>query len=516
MARTITYQQLYDNIKSLGLINAITADQNVTVGISGTITVNIAPYQDAILKLDFKEYTDEAFSLKDKIQSTASDPSLDELFGINNKNNNIYQPEAKGGSIIHNADRIIVNAKEDFAMVFGKKGVAIASPGRVNIDAGKTITLFSKESVFLGVPNRGKKIPEDKGQKQLGTTKGDPTPDFLYEPIVLGVKLANLLDDIIYTIQNADMASALSQAKWQPSAIGDLELLRNRIPEILSNYAYIDGISHEKIDLEQLKKLEAAQKTHKKSVPPKSLIASVNAEISPPVDTLVGPSGADNYTGAGGPIGANTTIAGSGGGTITAGDKTFAAKYNGGVLPCSLYADGTAAIAPGEYANNRPPKRVFYIVNPAYSAKMGKATYYYQGGLKTVSLHPDFALKVGPAMVEINSVGGGQYINNLGGGIVCRNVTDGNRLSHHAWGLALDMNTGKGSYTGVLAGTSSSDWGWNTKWSVTNQTCKGKAWTSAHRGFYEKVAKIMMKHGIGWYYPCDAMHFSIYEGTPLS
>lgn len=537
MARTLTYQQLLDNIKSLGIFQAFTADQTVSVNISGTITINLAPYQQAVLKLDFKDFTDESFTLANSITSAASDPPIEELFGIDKRKTNIYQPDANGGSIIHNADRIIINAKDDFAMMFGKKGVVIASPGRVNIDAGKSITLFSRESgsggVFFGLPNRGEAIKDNREQKQLGTTKGDPTPDFLYEPIVLGIKLANLLDDIIFAVQNADMASAISEAKWQPSTIAEMELLRNRIPEMLSTYAYIDGISHEQIDTKQLETLIKAQKKYKKSIPPKELAASVAGEISPSFDSL----GLGGGVPIGGPIGQNTVGGGSNGAILTESDKAFAAKYNGGVMPVKINADGTIPVTkyyPGEgkpvegkfYPDSkpdpcggkgRPCSRTFYERNDSYVNAMPAVQFYTQSGkLKSTKVHPHFAAKLGPALAEIKSVGGDQYIHDLTGGIIARNVTGGTRLSHHSWGLAIDINTGGGKYGGLLTGTTAADWGWNTRWDIINQTVNGKAWNEAHRGFYEKVGAIMMKHGIGWYYAKDPMHFSIYEGTPTS
>ena len=100
-------------------------------------------------------------------------------------------------------------------MVFGKKGVAIASPTRVNIDAGESITLGAygnSGGLFIGLPNTGLAY-EKTNQKQLntiGTTKGHPTLDQEYEPLVLGIKLANILEDLLFILKSIEGVVAVA------------------------------------------------------------------------------------------------------------------------------------------------------------------------------------------------------------------------------------------------------------------------------------------------------------------
>lgn len=511
MARTLTYQQVYDIVKASGGFNSAGAGA-VTVSINGTITIDLTAYQEQVLKLDFKEFTDSAFTTD--ISQQATTPPLDELFSVDKKKTNIYEPSRDGGSALLNADRIIINAKSDYAMLFGKQGVAIASPERVNIDSGESITIFSHDSVFLGLPNKGREASKTATQKELGTTKGDPTPDFLYEPLVLGVKLANLLEDIIYAVQNADMVSGISEATFQPSAVAELELIKNRIPEMLSTFGFIDGISHEQVDMQRAKKLQKAQAKAKKYTPPKELVASVVATIDPPVDGLQPNAGAVEPTT---PIGTAEVVAGAGGAPLTSKDQEFAAKYNNGVLPVKLYSDGTIPLKSG----GPVPTRAWYQVNSSYekgliSLQAPRSKDGINVTMQTIRVHPQFANKLSGALAEITQNGGGVYIHDISGGIYARNITNGECLSHHAWALAIDINTGGGQYQGALAGTSAVDWGWGTVWKINERTVNGKPWTSAHQGFYDKVASVMWKHGIGWYYKKDSMHFSVLEGTALA
>lgn len=490
MAQKLTYQQLYDQIKAAGGFDL--GPQAVSL-VNASITIDLQQYQEAVLKLDFKEFTDIAFT--SEVTSTAIKPSVEDAMDVTKRRVNKYVPDADGGSILMNADRIVINAQSDYSMFFGQKGVAIASPSRVNIDAGQSITLFGHgdQGVFIGLPNKGYQVKKAQPtQKELGGTKGDPTPDYSYEPMVLGVKLANLLEDILYVIQNADMASGLSEAKWQPSTVAEFALLANRIPEIISTYAYVDGISHEQVDQERLKKLTEAQKKATPYIPPKELTATVTGEFAPPV------MGGDPYTPpnpSSNPIGQNTTIAGSGGFALNQSSMNFINKYCGGVAPVTLYSDGTAAVSRQEGS------RYYLKPNPAFAAGLASIKLPAKGKPQGLSfkVHPDFAAKLAPAIQEIAQNGGGEYIETFAGGFVPRNVTGGNRLSHHSYAFAFDINTNRNAFA------------YGSKWDVANQTVNGKPWTDWERSFYEKVGSVMVKHGITWLYKSDPMHFSIYE-----
>jgi hypothetical protein len=294
VSRIYTYQDIYNIVNANGDL----APSTFTTTFTGTLTIDLLAYQQEVLKLNFKEFKDTA--LQSDVTTTNVIPTIEDLLGITRDGVNQYKPDGDGGSAFLAGDRVIINAKKDYAMLFGKKGVAIASPNQVNIDTGKSITLFGHEEngVFLGLPNRGKATQPPVSQKLLGKTKGDPTPDQLYEPLVLGFKLANLIEDFLVTLSNAEMASAISIAKWQPSTQGEFALLANRIPEILSTYAYIDGISHEEIDTETLDKLKAAQLKAKNFIPPTSLSGSVEGTFAQPIPGTVGASGSAGLQGS--------------------------------------------------------------------------------------------------------------------------------------------------------------------------------------------------------------------------
>lgn len=268
----------YDSILTIVKANGDLFDTGGVGSLSGTFEIDLKPYQDAVLQLDFKEFKDQ--QLENDITATAANPNVDLLLGINKQGIGDSISDTNHGSIIIDSERVVINAKDDFAHLFGSTGVALGSPSRVNIDAGKSITLFAHDKILLGLPNKGLPFKQTTQVAAGGTTKGDPTPDQEYEPLVLGIKLANLFEDILFFLKKADLVSGVSPVRFQPATLAEFALLANRIPEILSSYAFVDGYSHEAIDQENLKQLKEAQRKAENYTPPTQITGSVVGVVS--------------------------------------------------------------------------------------------------------------------------------------------------------------------------------------------------------------------------------------------
>lgn len=179
-------------------------------------------------------------------QITGQSADLDGLLGIKSgAGGKVNNYGGKGSQILINSDRIILNTKTDYLMLFGQSGVAISSQGNVNIDAEESVTLYGEDGVFIGVPGKGV-ASRDKAVPPK--TKADPTIDTDYEPLVLGLKLANLLEDLLIVLKNATIIAPLGEAAFREDVMYEFRCLQARIPEMLSTYAYVDGISHEAPD----------------------------------------------------------------------------------------------------------------------------------------------------------------------------------------------------------------------------------------------------------------------------
>jgi hypothetical protein len=230
--RTITYDELREQLVTALLLppNATAGTATNATGSAGSITTKINT-----------DNTPQGDS-----NTAASSEELNKLLGVRSGNDGkVNNYGGVGSQVIINSDRLIFNARTDFLMLFGQDGVAIASPGNVNVDADEAITLYGDDGVYLGAPGKGditKKI--SKPPKNLA----EPTVDLDYEPLVLGAKLADLLDDLITVIKNATVVTPTGKAYLAADTGYELRCIQARIPEIVSTYAFIDGISHEAPD----------------------------------------------------------------------------------------------------------------------------------------------------------------------------------------------------------------------------------------------------------------------------
>ena len=342
-----------------------------TTTLSGTYEIDLKPYQDAVLKLDFKDFKDQ--SLQNTITATAANPGVDLLLGINKQGIGDSLSDTNHGSVIMDSERVVINAKDDFAFLLGSTGVALGSPNRVNIDSGQSITLFAHDKLLLGVPNRGLPIKSTAQVAAGETTKGDPTLDQEYEPLVLGIKLANLLEDILFFLKKADLVSGISPVRFQPSTLAEFAMLANRIPEMLSTYAYVDGFSHEEINQSTLNQLKEAQKKAKNYTPPTQITGSVTGVAT------VGPGPGGDYSNIGGPgfePMKHLIFSGESANYDAMYPSTTYAKAVGNGVPCMKKTIAevarTATGAIGRYQNL--PK---YLINRAQIAKLDPNTALY-------------------------------------------------------------------------------------------------------------------------------------------
>jgi hypothetical protein len=92
-----------------------------------------------------------------------------------------YQPQFpyEGRQIIIDSGRVTLNSKDDTTFLLGKEAVSISSGGTVNIDSNGDFLLNSPKIYF-----------------------GLKTEDTDHEPLVLGFKLSQLLNDLAVSLGN--------------------------------------------------------------------------------------------------------------------------------------------------------------------------------------------------------------------------------------------------------------------------------------------------------------------------
>jgi hypothetical protein len=198
--------------------------------------------------------------LEEKVYSIAlqnADPVPDKGFSELQIEKGTYKNNVKDGksSILLNSSRVVINSKDDYTIIAGQKGVSISSPNKVNLDADQTICLYGDQGLFLGIPNKGaakgeqpstnKKYTGSKYVKQGKKLRSVPADNNDYEPLVLGLRLANWLSDLVTTLKTAVILAPMGPASFREDAQWDFVALESRIKDMLSTYAYIDGWSHE-------------------------------------------------------------------------------------------------------------------------------------------------------------------------------------------------------------------------------------------------------------------------------
>ena len=279
----LNYGQYKQTLESNGGLTQAPTDQANPAGtpvqgtFSGDVTVNIP-------QLPKIEFPLEDLTFSSTLPGAKQD--LNVLLSLKD-GKGVKQNNFGGSQVLINSDRIILNSRADYLMLFGESGIAISSPGNVNIDADDAITIYGDDGLFLGVPGKG----ASTGNTKSPNTKAEATIDSEYEPLVLGTKLANILEDLLVIIKNATILTPVGKAYFREDTMYELACLQSRIPEMLSTYGYVDGISHESVD---------PPPTAPKTVtePPTTITGTV-------AGAFTGTASSDSLTGSG----ASTTIA---------------------------------------------------------------------------------------------------------------------------------------------------------------------------------------------------------------
>ena len=249
MALTLSYNQISEQYAKS---KPISQGELGTADIAGQLLINVPQLEPVTIPM-----TDLQFASGIKSTQRAVDDHLQEL-GIVREGPNLMKNNSSIATHLINANRVIINSKEDYAMLLGQAGVVISSPSKVNIDSDDSITLFGLNNIYLGVPGKGNPRPSSnnpmKPQKVSNgkKLKSSPTKDFDYEPLVLGLKLTNWLDDLVQVLKNAVLLTPVGRGYFREDTQYDLLSLQARLTEMLSTYAYIDGFSHELVDTDSI------------------------------------------------------------------------------------------------------------------------------------------------------------------------------------------------------------------------------------------------------------------------
>lgn len=203
--------------------------------------------------------------------------------------------DAGSPSILINSGRVIINSKESQTIIAGAQGVALTSPTKVNIDADESVTIFGDAGVYLGIPGKG--LPPNKPLIPIGDPKffkegkklkSYPSADVPYEPVVLGLKLINWLEDLLIILKYQQSLTPVGYATAREDTQWDFMAMQARLQELISTEIFVDGYSHEQPDFDALPNPPTDAEITK---PQTSIDVNVNASISNPLITPSVPTG---------------------------------------------------------------------------------------------------------------------------------------------------------------------------------------------------------------------------------
>jgi hypothetical protein len=209
-----------------------------------------------------------------------------------------------------------------------------------------------------------------------------------------------------------------------------------------------------------------------------------------------GGSGSPSPSGGGSPSPSPSPSTTGGGGT----DAALKEKCGNGFWP----ALGTGPSPNFEVSSTKSGK-TWYKQNPAFIKQNCTQTLLpTKNGDISITIHKDLAAVINPAIEEIRQKRLEKFIENFAGGLAVRQVTGGTRLSNHAWGTAIDINSIKYPYGYKFAND-----GIYLKIGK-DQFKKIRNLDDFDKGFLE-VAEIFKSKGMTWLRDFDPMHVSIYE-----
>jgi hypothetical protein len=196
--------------------------------------------------------------------------------------------------------------------------------------------------------------------------------------------------------------------------------------------------------------------------------------------------------------GENTFVEGSGGYPPNAKDAEFAAKYTNGILPTILYrGDNTYVVETYPSDRSKLTDRHWFQVNNLFTKNLVPVVVPLRNNKTvTVRVMPEFANILNKAFAIIAASPLREYMINCGGGFAVRNVTGGTRLTNHAWGFAIDINSEvyEFGYSGFRNGTNRDNPGY-----------------PGHAIKHREIAGILISAGAQWLENSDPHHFSIHE-----
>jgi hypothetical protein len=149
--------------------------------------------------------------------------------------------DLKGDQLFVNSDRIVLSAKANEFIIFGKKNTGIITDGRFTVDSAKDIYLHTDKTITLHSKGNNKIfLNSDSGGKiYLGKDTGEGAAGADVQKMVLGGELVKILQDLISAINKQIYATPVGPTPAGPVNRAEFEAIKGRLNTILSARNYL-------------------------------------------------------------------------------------------------------------------------------------------------------------------------------------------------------------------------------------------------------------------------------------
>jgi len=151
-----------------------------------------------------------------------------------------YPSDFSGDQLFVNSDRIILSAKANEFIIFGKGNTGIITDGTFSVDASKPIHLLSSNNVTVESEG-GNQIflNSNSGKIFLGKNQGAGQVGAAVQQMVLGGELVDLLEELIVAILNQVFLTNSGKTGLGPINANDFVQISNKLKNILSANNYL-------------------------------------------------------------------------------------------------------------------------------------------------------------------------------------------------------------------------------------------------------------------------------------
>jgi len=146
----------------------------------------------------------------------------------------------KGEQLWMNSDRIILSAKANEFIIFGKGNTGVITDGNYSIDAENEVYIHNKQNITLHSEGANQIfLNSDNGTIYLGKNSGAGDAGAAVQQMVLGGELVKILEELIDAINAQFYLTPSGPTKFSPENKAEFDGIKSKLKVILSAKNYL-------------------------------------------------------------------------------------------------------------------------------------------------------------------------------------------------------------------------------------------------------------------------------------